>query len=177
MDKSEVQAWIKGLAEIDTDVCIDPPFTQKSVYWRGSIMSLPRVVCGEKNGWPDDMMLVPVRRCGTPRCANGKHYRWGTMSEVRSLHKAQRSHKNASNPNSKLDWDAVRHIRAVVADAPKFMRPESGLASTFRIPAPTTLSHSEAMTRRQLAAKYGVSLRTIDDVVRGRKWKEDGDEF
>jgi hypothetical protein len=171
MNRSEVTEWIEKIVALDDGLCHDPPFTQKTVYWRGESMSLPRAVCGEKNGWNGDMLLVPVRSCGTPRCGNGHHYRWGTVSEARAHSAIPRDHKGAGNPNSKLDWDAVRHIRRVVADAPQWV--STALTEDLRETRGMVISHAEAMTRRELALKYGVTLRTIDDVVRNRKWKEE----
>lgn len=175
MDDESITDWVRKVLEADGDMCIHPPFKQKSIYWKGSVESLPRVVCGEKNGRDVDLMLVPIRTCGTLMCANGRHYRWGTRSEAMSHKSAPRNHAGERNPNSKLTWEIVRDIRSRVSAAPAWKAPKEleKLAETRRA---NISSHHEAMTRRALAMEYGVTLKTIDRVVSGKVWVENVDD-
>lgn len=175
--------WVIKALETETELCMVPPFKQNSIYWRGTTMSLPRVVCGEKNGWDGDILDVPIRSCGTKRCGNGRHYHWGGRPEAQAQKAVPRNHSGEKNPNAKLDLEKAREIRAMVAAAPEWTPPE-GLEH-FRRPRAAIVSYHNAMTRRELAAKYGVTLKTIERVVSGRIWKEpetygeptEGDEF
>lgn len=140
-------------------------------------MSLSRVVCGEKNGWNVDLLLMPVRTCETHRCANGRHYRWGTRKEAAGHRAVSRNHVKENNPNAKLSWEAVREIRAEVA---RSAEPVARTELTAGMPDPraAVIGRKQAMTRRELAAKYGVTLKTIDKVVRNETWIEpQGDAF
>lgn len=177
--KEQVIDWLKRLLEMNGDMCVTPPFPQKSAYWNGEIMSLSRVVCGEKNGWNVDLLLMPVRTCGTARCVNGKHYRWGSRKEAAGHRAVPRNHDAEKNPNAKLSWEAVRDIRKEVGIASLQYVHKTSLTEGLRSPRGSVITHAQAMTRRELAGKYGVSLKTIDKVVRGEIWVEskNGDEF
>lgn len=164
----EPKEWLESIVELDTDRCLEPPFSISTVYWRGQPMSLAKVVCGEKNGWDVDLQLVAIRTCGTAGCANGAHYRWGSRSEAQVIKATKRDHAGSRNPNAKLSWEAAQDIRARVAAVP--VPPVLDLLKGMKRRS-TGITRAEVEVRRELAAKYGVSMRTIANVVEHRIWK------
>lgn len=161
MKNMRAKDWVAEVIALDMETCSTPPFFAKSLYWNGEVLSVSRIVCAAKNGEHTDLLMVPVRDCGTPRCGNGKHYHWGTKSEAQFKAAGMGYDRSGEkNPNSKLNWEIVRKIRSI----------DLGVKSG-------SITYSQAMTRREMAHEYGVSLRTIDQVARGKIWVEEPDPY
>lgn len=184
---SVVMNWLKDAISEDRNECIVPVFKQSSVYWMGQIRSIAWIICEAGNGPPADHILVPIRSCEVKRCGCKQHYRWGTASELRIQNMAQRNRRGEDNPNSKLSWGAVSEIRSAGLNMPRF----SGNLNSFEGQA-KLVEHNRVLMdtihRRQVMAdKYGITLQTLDKVIKGYVWNEaerpfdhsgpEGDEF
>lgn len=94
---------------------------------------------------------VPVQTCGVIGCLNGHHWKWGTMVENAAARRKP-NRVGVKNPNAKLGEEQVREIRS--------------------------MGDMTGAKRRELAARYGVSIHTINAVIRGQTWAGVGvDEF
>lgn len=91
--------------------------------------------------------LDVMHSCDVKACVNPAHLSVGTRSQ--NLRDAKQSDPGLwageRNGNARLDWDAVRAIRA---------------------------RHASGMTQAALAAEYRVSGSAISQIVNGRKWVE-----
>jgi len=146
--RSAALQHLANLASIETDECQWPLSDQKSIIWTTGSRSPSWISCTIVNG-ANPQGLVPVQICGVPGCVNGRHWRWGTMQE--SLENRRfKDRRGAENPNAKLNWERVRAIRSI--------KWEGG-------------DH-----KIRVAEQYGISLKTLNGVVKGWIWKE-GDEF
>lgn len=86
-----------------------------------------------------------LHRCDNPSCVNPSHLFIGTQKDnAEDRESKRRSPRGEDRPNSKLTEDAVLHIREIAQD--------------------------KSMSFRALSRRYGVSLKTILQVVSGRTW-------
>jgi len=155
--RSAALQHLSNLAAANSDECQWPLNDQKNIIWITGSRTPRYISCTIVNGTAPDGM-VPVQICGVLGCVNGRHWRWGTMEE--SLKNRRfKDRKGGLNPNSKLNWEYVRAIRAI--------KWEGG-------------DH-----RMRVAASYGISLRTLNAVIKNWIWKAEdmpsvaceGDEF
>lgn len=89
--------------------------------------------------------LVVRHDCDVRHCVNPAHLRIGTpLDNVQDMVDRGRACKGEAKPSAKLTEADVRHIRALV---------------------------SAGRGHREVARMYGMSHRTIGDIVHHRKWK------
>lgn len=97
-----------------------------------------------------------LHTCDRPACVNPAHLYEGTQADnmrdkVRRGRTPDQSGERA--PNAKLDAEAVREIRRLVGDKYKASR-----------------GHRCGL-QKALAARFGVSMMTVNDVIHERTWR------
>lgn len=122
----------------------------KNMRYAGHVGSVRWVTTTMVHGLPSPGQ-VPVQTCGVIGCLNGHHWKWGTMVENAAARRKP-NRVGVKNPNAKLGEDQVREMRS--------------------------MGDLTGAKRRELAKRYGVSIHTINAVLRGQTWAGvDGDEF
>ena len=116
---------------------------------RGRRLQPHRLLWAEKNG-PVPRGMFICHTCDNPRCINPDHLFLGShqdnMADMRSKGRSA-DHSGEKNNNAILDWPSVRQIR---------WRYEMG--------EPVSV----------LADDHNVAVRTVQHVVSGRTWIEEG---
>ena len=98
--------------------------------------------------WPPYPRFLLRHDCDNPRCVRPSHIRLGThLDNTRDMVKRDRSLYGERNSKAKLTWGNVRKIRLL-----------SGQGDTYK----------------ELAALYGVSEKSISNVMREATWSRDG---
>lgn len=115
------------------------------------ITSVHRFAYTLKHGSIPDGLWI-LHKCDVPLCANPDHLYAGTVTDnvadaVRRnrLNKWNGRRRDDGNPRAKLNWDLANSIRL------------------------------DSRNSEELAALYGVSVKTIGEVKGGRKWNPTGD--
>tara|TARA_R100000655_G_scaffold109815_2_gene165676 strand:+ start:900 stop:1223 length:324 start_codon:yes stop_codon:yes gene_type:complete len=102
-------------------------------------------MCEKVNGPPPTPEHHAAHSCGKGHdgCVNPKHLYWATPKQnARDKITHGTSNRGERHGNAKLTRDAVTDIRSNTTDS-----------------------------KDQLAAKYGVTRTTVNDVIAGRRWK------
>lgn len=99
---------------------------------------------------PIPVGMFVCHRCDTPACWNPDHLFLGSPAE--NFHDMRR--KGRANAPPRRLGSASRHAKLIESDIPVICA-----------------DYERGQTTRQIAAEYGVSLRTIGDVLNGRGWK------
>lgn len=143
------------IADAKPDECVDwPGYVDKNGYGEthldGKKMFAHRAAYVIANGPIADGAWV-LHGCDRPRCINPHHLRLGTPAE-NTADMMRRGRHRSSFPGTK-------HVQAKLTE-------EAALAIKF-----------SAGPRRLIAAKYGVSPRTVRSIQMGEKWKHLPDEM
>lgn len=155
--KGEPLRWIEGHVAYEEATCLIWPFARRDgTYGRLYVSGFRpggrkhayahRVMCEMAHGAPPTRRHEAAHSCGKGHegCVNPKHLRWATVKENaadRRIHGTE--NKGIRNGQARLTENEVRAIRNAV---------------------------SAGNRRKRVAALYGVSRQTVDDVVNGRRW-------
>lgn len=149
-----VEAWLRGVVEIETDACVEFPFKRNSLGYGLFCRTVGRkgrkyrrahnFVCELAHG-PAPEGAVAIHSCDNPPCVNKRHLRWGSMQDNSDdASKRGRHSMGARHPGSKLTENDVSHIRRRVA---------------------------QGTQQKDLAIVYGVTRSVICEVVNRKAWK------
>lgn len=152
IETGKPESWLRSNLNHASNECLKWPFGGRTngygtVTFEGENDSAHRVMCRLKNGDPPTQFHEAAHSCGKGHegCVNPNHLSWKTSKENNAdkvLHGT--SNRGERMGSSKLDRNQVAEIRASYV--------------------PRTMSYSK------LAAKYGVSVGAIGDIVRGKNW-------
>jgi len=146
-------AFLGVASKAETDACIDWPWSKSEKEYgrlergrRGKrVRALAhRAMCYLTSGPPPFPEADAAHHCGRPCCVNPRHVRWATRSEnMADRWKHGTAPHGEKAHGAKLTDEKVREIRKTAKHWPV----------------------------RALAARYGVSMATINGVLRGETWR------
>jgi hypothetical protein len=143
--KIKTHKWMLGHLAGFTEECVIWPFSIVRGYghlkYRGKISRANRVMCIEAHGEPPTPKHQAAHECGNCACLNPRHLKWKTPSE-NQLDKAGHGAVSSKQGSWRLNPEAVAVIRRLKGKA----------------------------THDVLAARFGVSRRTIGAVLSGQTW-------
>lgn len=151
-------AWLHALAATPpaTDACIEWPYARDAsgygrVLFRGRILHATRAICLLTIGDPPTARHHAAHSCGNGHlgCVHPRHLRWATPKENsadRQIHGTGNGPVGELNARAKLTMQQVIDIR--------HQRSTNGVST------------------RVLAAKYGVAISTVNQVLNGRHWNK-----
>src|SRR5215216_2368856 len=137
--RSQAAMFLMNLVAGADDECQFFPFDQKHVAWGGGTRTPHWITCRLVNGEPSEGQ-VPVRQCGVYGCINGRHYKWGTMGEAQA-NRIFRSRKGGNNPRANISDLELSQLRSINWGNGRFMA--------------------------QVAERHGVTVRTLNSLLRG----------
>lgn len=152
----EPLAYFNAHVDIETDDCIEWPYGTNSrgygvVYLASQPIYVHVLACERRHGArPAGMEVTHAPgTCHNRRCFNPRHLAWDTPSVNNSTHKEIDGTLaiGEKNPRARLTNTQVEQVRA---------RWESG----------------GRITKRDLAAEFGVSEMTIGRALRGESWRQ-----
>lgn len=133
-----------------SDDCLTWPYSKSGegyalVESNGRTNHVHRLACGKVNGPPPTPKHQAAHSCGKGSlgCVNPRHLSWKTQSENERDKLRHGTHNRGERHGmAKLNADTVREIRALEGN----------------------------LSKRKMAAKFGVSHRTIGNILAGRSW-------
>lgn len=148
----EIDAWVNGLRNVDTDECIKWPYTiSPRGYGRwnrgGKSRYAHREICAIIHGAPPTAKHLAAHSCGKGHlgCVNPKHLRWATPAE------------NVA--------DRIIHGTKLVGEQVYCAKLKQEQVLEIRRLARLGVSCSA------LASSFGMSFAATRSVIRGRTWK------
>lgn len=145
----ECGAWLLDHVGHQGKECLAWPYSCRDdgygkLWVGGKLKTASRVMCEMVNGPPPSETHHAAHRCGNGHlaCVHPKHIYWATpQRNARDKIAHGTSNRGERHGNSKLSRDAVLDIRS-----------------------------SPSASKENLAARYGVTIGTINDVLGGRRW-------
>lgn len=145
--------WVQDHLNFDKDECLIWPFSRKEqgygqVCYHGKTMRAHRLICELVHGSPEDQKMDCAHSCGNGHlgCVNPKHLRWATRKEnMQDAIVHGTTIRGQKNPNSILTESDVRKIKQMCRGG-------------------------RATNQSQMARDLGVSIATINAVLKGRSW-------
>lgn len=109
----------------------------------GRSQPVHRIVCETVHGKPPSRKHQAAHNCGNSKCCNPNHLRWATPAENQADRVIHGTHvRGDRHPLAKLTERDVRTIHSLRGKK----------------------------TQRELAKRFGVSLKQISDIQRGKSW-------
>jgi hypothetical protein len=144
----EIKSFLDALlASEPGDECVLVPVTAKKyakLSYEGGRITAHRYICMKAHGDPVGARRFAAHSCGQSWCVNPKHLRWATPKENNDDKIAHGTLVfGEDNYNAKLKMRDVIRIREMKDADP-----------------------------RKIATVFGVSPRTIRDVLEGKTWKQ-----
>lgn len=142
--------WLRSHVSHDREECLIWPYSVRDdgygkLWIDGKLQTASRAMCEMVNGPAPSENLQAAHTCGNGHlaCVHPKHLYWATPKQNASDKITHgTSNRGDRHGNAKLTRDAVTDIRSNTTDS-----------------------------KDQLAAKYGVTRATVNDVISGRRWK------